>query len=130
MSKKRYYEKNKQFAVWLPQTLYLWFSDYLQKYSYGDSLAQQFKIFLLKLQEQEEQGITIANAKKDFEQQATLKRDLQQKPIEEICVKGLDLIGLPAQKRKRLCEICKIVTRQAYVACREVRRESKEAHRL
>lgn len=85
MSKgKPFYERNKHLQTWIPSKLYLWFCDYLQKYSYGATFTEQFRMFLYKLQEQEEKGITIANPRKDFEQQVTLKRDLQQKPAEAV----------------------------------------------
>ena len=60
-SKKPYYYTNKQFHAWLENDLFEWFIKYLDKYSYGNSRSDKFRVFLYELQKQEEKGISFKN---------------------------------------------------------------------
>jgi hypothetical protein len=57
---KKYYTKNKQLSFWIPVSLNDWFKEYLNRVSYGSSFAEKVRVFLYRLQELDEQGITIA----------------------------------------------------------------------
>ena len=88
-TQKPFLDKNRQFSCWIPLSLHTWFTQYLEKYCFGDKPSDRFKVFLFSLQEQEAKGITIANPRRQrdtklFEQKPYL-RILE----EEICVKGL-----------------------------------------
>jgi len=57
----RYRQKNKHFHSWMSNDLFEWFTEYLNKYSYGNSRSDKFRVLLYELQKQEEKGISFKN---------------------------------------------------------------------
>ena len=60
LEKQEIFQENEHLAVWVPDQLYIWFTDYLNRVSYDSSQADKIKVFLYRLQKLEEQRITIA----------------------------------------------------------------------
>ena len=138
LKKKLYFEKNKQWAAWLPQSLLEWFDKYLIDYSFGESRAARFKVFLYELQKQQEKGITISNPKetKEKEQSGLLKRYGEGVvSVKEVCLRRpsktqiKEWVGLTEEQRNRACEICKVRDRKFWKTCQELKKEYVEAQR-
>jgi len=58
---KPYYKKNKPVQLWMSNDLLEWFTEYLNKYSYGNSRSDKVRVLLYELQKQEEKGISFKN---------------------------------------------------------------------
>jgi hypothetical protein len=114
--------------VWLPESLYAWFLDYLQKYSKGDNTAEQFRAFLYELNRLDEQGITFANPRKtqeDSQARRYAERYHKVDDVEDICLRGLDMKTKDQRTREIACTFCKSQHQSEYKACVQIKQEER-----
>lgn len=125
---KSFKQKNKHLDAWIPNSLAEWFNVYLEKYSVGKTFAEKFKSFLYKLQEQEQEGITIANPKKEAALLTPKTPEPLKTPVDLICVRGLsNATLLDPDAKEKACHFCKNLEPSQYKACQELRKEQTEA---
>lgn len=125
--KKRYYEKNRRFEVWLPDSLFVFFEDYLQHYCQGEKTPNRFRVFLYELESLEHRGITIANPIKAYE--ADRRKELEQRygrDFENLCIRHLTFKGKNQHEREMICGKCKETHPIEFKACQSIRRDIEQ----
>ena len=125
-----YHEQNKHFQLWMPETLYLWFMDYLQHYGYGGNTSEIFRNFLFELQQLENEGIHFINARTAKEEER--KRLLGEKygvqvETDLICLRNINRANKDPRDRELMCIHCKDAQKAIFKACQEIRAEQKDA---
>ena len=118
----------KTLCVRLEENLRQWFTAYLEQNSYGDTVSQRFRIFILRLRELESQGITLANPKKAIleKMRSQYRQTLPMYSASTICVKQLNLKDMTLQQRHATCKLCEARDPLAYEACQSLRKEQEE----
>ena len=121
-----FYEKNKCLQVWIPESLYHWFMDYLQKYSYGETTGEEFRIMLYELDKLEKEGITFVNARESRQREhdkftKNLFGDVPDADL--LCLKQNKREIMTERDKEISCGYCKNTQKDLYRACQKLKQE-------
>lgn len=127
-----YFLRNKEASFWLPKPVYEWLEEYLKKTSTGNSFSERMRIFVYRLQEMDEKGLSLFKTQEPEPKQSqflTRLGDLAENP-QAICLRRTikteieSWLKLEQWQRDRACEMCKAQRGEAfYRTCRELRKE-------
>lgn len=123
-------ERNKHFNLWLSETVYNRFVDYLQHYSYGENLTEMFTIFLLELFKLDDEKINFVNVRTAIEREhKQLLSDKYGNVTDQdlICLRNVHREKLDQDQRALSCENCRLREKALFKACQEIRADFKSA---
>jgi hypothetical protein len=126
-AKKKYWEKNTYFKAPLPNHLYHFFLDYLQKYCPHDSTPKQFKFFVLALEELDSKGTNFVNPRGEYEKKKDEEftaRYGNQDP-ENICLRSQFYATKSPEDKKTMCKWCKDNQISLFNECQKTKEKAR-----
>jgi len=125
--RKPFFNRKRAIHVYFPKTIYAEIEDMLQDTCQGNNFSERVRVFFCEALSLWERGTNPIKPIQAYEadRRKALIAEFGTDDPTQICIRKIDFKTILPTKRARTCEVCEVMFKDHFKACKELRAECK-----